>query len=164
MQDCGPGLYTFVVIGAASPLTRGWSGTLPCLIAYRQNGPTWRNGITRLKPVGGGYYDRFGSFAHPDRMRDEAMELRDRFHESSWRTTRAVFGMGLDPNGELIRSVGSESAHAIAAGMALKGHVETAALYQYLRLPEVMSGHRRDVRHPVPPLYLAWSSGAPTRT
>ncbi len=51
------------------------------------------------------------------RFFEEAVALRDRFNEVFWNAEEHCFGMGLDPKGELIRSVGSESAHAIAAGI-----------------------------------------------
>lgn len=47
----------------------------------------------------------------------EAAELRKRFNEVFWMEDEGCFGMGLDPEDELIRSVGSESAHALAAGI-----------------------------------------------
>ncbi len=164
---------------------------------------------------------------------DEAISLRDRFNEAFWIEEEHCFGMGLDPDGALIRSVGSESAHAIAAGIVRpdrveqtitrlfqpdlfsgwglrtlsdrhpafnpfsyhrgsvwpaeqaafsmglmrygaharlhqleKAQFETAALYEYCRLPELFSGHGRDAEHPMPALYpradspQAWSSSA----
>jgi glycogen debranching enzyme len=43
----------------------------------------------------------------------------------------------------------------------------TAALFDYFRLPEVIAGHQRDARHPIPAIYpranwpQAWSASAP---
>ena len=164
---------------------------------------------------------------------DEAMALRDRFDDSYWMEDEGCFGMGLDPAGELIRSVGSESAHVVAAGIVkrhrvervverlfrpdifsgwgvrtlssahpafnpfsyhrgsvwpaeqaafcmglmrygfhdrlhrlAKAQFEAAELFVYYRLPELFSGHQRDVEHPIPALYphadspQAWSASA----
>jgi glycogen debranching enzyme len=51
------------------------------------------------------------------RLFEEAITLRERFNECFWMEDEGCFGMGLDPAGKLIRSVGSESAHAVAAGI-----------------------------------------------
>ncbi len=48
-----------------------------------------------------------------------------------------------------------------------KAQFETAALFDYRRLPEVFAGHQRDAEHPFPALYpkanwpQAWSASAP---
>ena len=69
---------------------------------------------------------------------DEAMELRARFNDVFWMEEEGCFGMGLDPKGELIRSVGSETGHAVAAGMVQQGRAGRAIdrLFQ----PDLFSG------------------------
>jgi glycogen debranching enzyme len=58
------------------------------------------------------------------RFFDQAMDFRERFNRTFYLDEEGCFGMGLDPRGQLIRSVGSESAHAIAAGIVELGRVE----------------------------------------
>ncbi|HZT69445.1 MAG TPA: hypothetical protein VFC10_06820 [Terriglobia bacterium] len=72
------------------------------------------------------------------RVFDEAIELRDRFNDVFWMEDEGCFGMGLDPEGSLIRSVGSESGHAVAAGIVKHDRVErtVARLFQ----PDLFSG------------------------
>ncbi len=72
------------------------------------------------------------------RLFDEAIALRDRFDESFWMEDEGCFGMGLDPAGELIRSIGSESAHAVAAGIVKPEKVERTV--QRLFQPDMFSG------------------------
>ncbi len=168
------------------------------------------------------------------RLFDDAMTLRDRFNEVFWMDDEGCFGMGLDPAGRLIRSVGSESGHALAAGIVSHDRVErtverlfqpdlfsgwgirtlsslhpafnpfsyhrgsvwpaeqaafsmglmrygfhdrlfqlteaqfeAASLFEHCRLPELFSGHQRDLHNPIPALYpnadspQAWSAAAP---
>jgi len=72
------------------------------------------------------------------RLFDEAMELRDRFNEAYWMEDEGCFGMGLDADGVLIRSVGSESAHAVAAGIV--HHDRAARTIERLFQPDLFSG------------------------
>lgn len=69
---------------------------------------------------------------------DEAMRLRERFNDVYWMEEEGCFGMGLDPKGRLIRSVGSESAHAVAAGIVERGRAERAV--NRLFEPDLFSG------------------------
>ena len=55
---------------------------------------------------------------------DEAMDFRERFNRTFYMEDEGCFGMGLDSRGMLIRSVGSESAHAIAAGIVAPDRVQ----------------------------------------
>lgn len=68
----------------------------------------------------------------------EAMELRDRFNDCFWMEDEGCFGMGLDPSGRLIRSVGSETAHAVAAGAISRDRAERAV--ERLFRPDMFSG------------------------
>lgn len=72
------------------------------------------------------------------RLFREAMELRDRFNDTFWMEDEGCFGMGLDPDGKLIRSVGSETAHAIAAGIVRNDRVDRAVLRMFE--PDLYSG------------------------
>jgi len=72
------------------------------------------------------------------RMFQEAMELRDRFNDTFWMEDEGCFGMGLDPDGKLIRSVGSETAHAIAAGIVRKERAGRAVSRMFE--PDLFSG------------------------
>jgi glycogen debranching enzyme len=69
---------------------------------------------------------------------DEAMELRSRFNEVFWMEEEGCFGMGLDSDGNLIRSVGSESAHAVAAGIVSPDRVSRTV--ERLFQPDLFSG------------------------
>ena len=69
---------------------------------------------------------------------DEAMELRDRFNETFWMEEEGCFGMGLDPRDRLIRSVGSESGHAVAAGIVSQDRV--ARVVDRIFRPDLFSG------------------------
>lgn len=72
------------------------------------------------------------------RMFDEAMVLRDRFNERFWMDEENCVGMGLDPDGRLIRSVGSETAHAVAAGIIPRDRAERVV--ERLFQPDLFSG------------------------
>src|SRR5215468_297808 len=164
---------------------------------------------------------------------DEAAELRARINEYFWMADENFYAMALDPEGQQVRSIGSNAGHAIAAGVperdmvrpvadrlmsdelysgwgirtlsdrhpaydpysyhrgtvwpveqgafalgfaryGLHDHMhrlcksmfETAAIFDFHRLPECFSGHARDDAHPFPAFYplsnypQAWSSGA----
>ncbi len=69
---------------------------------------------------------------------DEAMTLRDRFNDAFWMEDEGCFGMGLDPEERLIRSVGSESAHAVAAGIVTSDRA--ARVVDRLFRPDLFSG------------------------
>ena len=69
---------------------------------------------------------------------EEAMELRARFNDAFWMEDEGCFGMGLDPEGNLIRSVGSESAHAVAAGIVNPDRA--ARTIERLFQPDLFSG------------------------
>jgi glycogen debranching enzyme len=73
-----------------------------------------------------------------EKLFDEAMALRDSFNEVFWMDEEGCFGMGLDSRGQLIRSVGSESAHAIAAGILRHDRVERTV--DRLFRPDLFSG------------------------
>jgi glycogen debranching enzyme len=66
------------------------------------------------------------------------MVLRDRFNERFWMDEETCVGMGLDPDGRLIRSVGSETAHAVAAGIIPRDRAERAV--ERLFQPDLFSG------------------------
>ena len=72
------------------------------------------------------------------RLFDEAMELRARFNDVFWMDDEGCFGMGLGPKGELIRSVGSETGHAIAAGIVHQARAAQAI--ERLFQPDLFSG------------------------
>ncbi|HUB81819.1 MAG TPA: glycogen debranching N-terminal domain-containing protein [Bryobacteraceae bacterium] len=72
------------------------------------------------------------------RLFDDAMTLRDRFNDRFWMADEGCFGMGLDASGELIRSVGSETGHALAAGIVHRDRVERAV--ERLFRPDLFSG------------------------
>jgi glycogen debranching enzyme len=165
------------------------------------------------------------------RLYHEAGELKKRFNDRFWMEDEGFFAMGLDPQGRLIRSVGSNPGHCVAAGIVdteraertvhrlmapdlfsgwgvrtlssshpaynpysyhrgsvwpveqgsfalgflryglheelealCRGMFEAARLFDFYRLPELFSGHRRDADHPFPALYAqtnspqAWSA------
>ncbi|HJT88246.1 MAG TPA: glycogen debranching N-terminal domain-containing protein [Bryobacteraceae bacterium] len=69
---------------------------------------------------------------------NQAIELRERFNDVFWMEEEGCFGMGLDPSGRLIRSVGSESGHALAAGMVKRDRVERVV--RRLFQPDLFSG------------------------
>jgi glycogen debranching enzyme len=54
----------------------------------------------------------------------EAITLRDRYNETYWMEDEGCYGMGLDGSGRLIRSLGSESAHALASGIVPRERVD----------------------------------------
>ena len=72
------------------------------------------------------------------KMFHEAMELRKSFNETFWMEDEGCFGMGLDQRGELIRSAGSESIHALGAGIVDSSLVPRTV--QRLFAPDLFSG------------------------
>jgi hypothetical protein len=76
------------------------------------------------------------------------------------RLSRAV-GDGLLEDVDLVNYTQQEVAFTLA-----RAQIETAALFENLRLPEVLSGHTRDADHPFPALYTetnwpqAWSASS----
>jgi len=72
------------------------------------------------------------------RLFEEAITLRERFNECFWMEDEGCFGMGLDPAGKLIRSVGSESAHAVAAGIVRRDRARRTV--ERLFQPDLFSG------------------------
>ena len=80
----------------------------------------------------------FGEKDLSRRLFDEAITLRERFNECFWMEEEGCFGMGLDPRGQLIRSVGSESAHTIAAGIVRRDRAGRTV--ERLFQPDLFSG------------------------
>jgi glycogen debranching enzyme len=167
------------------------------------------------------------------RLRDSAIEFKKRFNDVFWMEAEQLFALGLDGGGRQIRSVASNAAHCLGAGIidaalapkvadrlfeedmfsgwglrtlssrhpaynpysyhrgsvwpveqgslaiGLRRYsrvshllrlsealIELASLFEFCRLPEVLSGHPRNQQHPFPALYpqanspQAWSASA----
>jgi len=72
------------------------------------------------------------------RLYHEAEELKKRFNESFWMEDQKCFALGLDSNGEQIRSITSNPGHCIATGIADSDLVAAAA--ERLLQPDMFSG------------------------
>lgn len=69
---------------------------------------------------------------------EEAITLRGRYNEAYWMEDEGCYGMGLDGSGRLIRSVGSESAHALASGIVPRERVDRVVDRMFR--PDMFSG------------------------
>jgi glycogen debranching enzyme len=54
---------------------------------------------------------------HAKRLHEEAQELKKRFNDSFWMDKEGFFAMALDPDKRLVKSIGSNAGHCIAAGI-----------------------------------------------
>jgi glycogen debranching enzyme len=175
----------------------------------------------------------FGREDEAKRLRNVALEFKKRFNATLWMESEGLYGLGLDQEGKLIRSVASNAGHCLGTGIAdpdlanrtadrllnddmfsgwgvrtlsakhpaynpysyhrgsvwpveqgalsigfrrynkyphllrlCQAQFELAALFEYFRLPEVVSGHHRSHLQPFPALYpdanspQAWSAAS----
>jgi glycogen debranching enzyme len=57
----------------------------------------------------------------------EARDLRDRFNEKFWMDDEGYFAMGIDPRGDLIRTVASDPGHCLLSGIVDESRVKQVA-------------------------------------
>jgi glycogen debranching enzyme len=72
------------------------------------------------------------------RLFREAEELRKRFNDVFWDEENQYFGMALDSNKRLVRSIASDPGHCLASGIVEKSRAEAVAAR--LMSPEMFSG------------------------
>lgn len=58
------------------------------------------------------------------RLYSEAEELKKRFNEKFWMEDEGYYAMGIDPQGELIRSIASDPGHCVLAGIVDESRVK----------------------------------------
>lgn len=58
------------------------------------------------------------------RLYKQAQELKARFNEKFWMEDEGSFGLGIDPDGELIRTVASDPGHCVLSGIAEESRVK----------------------------------------
>lgn len=68
----------------------------------------------------------------------QAHELKQRFNEHFWQEDLGYFAMGLDPNKQPIRSIGSDPGHCLATGIIDDSRVERTA--ERMFRPDLFSG------------------------
>jgi glycogen debranching enzyme len=66
------------------------------------------------------------------RFHQEAQDLRERFNEKFWMEDEGYFGMGIGPDGQLIRSVASDPGHCLLAGIIDESRIKRVA-YRMMR-------------------------------
>jgi glycogen debranching enzyme len=72
------------------------------------------------------------------RLYDEAVELKKRFNDAFWMEDEGAFAMALDRDGRQVRSIGSNSLHCVATGIADKALV--VRTLDRLFAPDMFSG------------------------
>jgi glycogen debranching enzyme len=81
---------------------------------------------------------RVGRRDHAKRLYHAAGELKRRFNERFWMEDLRFFAMGLDADGEPIRSIGSNAGHCLATGIVDAERAEAVA--DRLMAPDLWSG------------------------
>lgn len=66
------------------------------------------------------------------RYYQEAQDLRARFNDRFWMEDEGYFGIGIDPQGELIRTVAADPGHCLLAGIIDESRVQRVA-YRLMR-------------------------------
>jgi glycogen debranching enzyme len=89
---------------------------------------------TGIAPV----YEALGDPARAAALRGEAAELRRRFNEAFWNPAEGTYVLALDGRKRQVRSVTSNAAHALYAGIA--DDDKAAAVAERLMAPDMFSG------------------------
>lgn len=70
---------------------------------------------------------RLGHLNTARKLYQQAGELKERFNEKFWMEDEGYYAMGIDPQGELIRSVGSDPGHCLLSGIVDESRVKQVA-------------------------------------
>lgn len=81
---------------------------------------------------------RLGEVEAARRLFNEASELKARFNEKFWMEDEGYIALGIDPKGNLIRSIASDAGHCILAGILDDSRVERVAAR--MMRPDLFSG------------------------
>lgn len=79
-----------------------------------------------------------GERAQAARVLWQAHELKKRFNEVFWMPDANYFAMALDPQGKLVRSIGSDPGDALATGIVARDYVQPTV--EHLFAPDMFTG------------------------
>jgi len=79
-----------------------------------------------------------GETGEAERLFAEANSLKERFNEKFWIEEEGYYGLGIDRNGELIRSIASDPGHCLLAGIIAEDRVARVA--NRMLMPDLFSG------------------------